>query len=243
MTQDKSSCGGNNCPAAGVWLLAVAAPKELDAVLKACDYHGGRPGLWDCVRVSELFDVVYTGVGKSSAAGAVAHCIDRDRHIGVLSVGIAGSLPGSACSVGQVVCGSSSVFGDEGVMTPEGFETCAQMGFGAFDEGEDGIKHPQAVVDWLGGFADHIGPVACVSMCSGTDVLAQRVGYSTHAICEAMEGAGVALAAHRVDRRLMTGELRVISNRTGNRDQQQWDLEGALKALGDVLGRIVNTHR
>lgn len=223
---------------AGVWLIAVAAPKELDAVLGAFDYAGGRPGLFECARVGARFDVVYTGVGKSSAAGAVARCIDLDRHVGVLSAGIAGSLPGSDCQVGQVVCASSSVFGDEGVMTPTGFEACAQMGFGAFDGGGDGIEHPQAVVDWLGGFANHIGPVACVSMCSGTDALAERVWSSTHGICEAMEGAAVALAAHRVGRGLMTGELRVISNRAGDRDQQQWDLGGALKTLGCVLGRI-----
>jgi len=96
------------------------------------------------------------------------------------------------------------------------------------------------LVDWLGGYADHIGPVACVSSCSGTDRAARAVFERTGAIVEAMEGASVALSANRIDPWLLVGELRVISNTTGDRDAQQWDLDGALNTLGEVLGRIAN---
>jgi futalosine hydrolase len=51
-----------------------------------------------------------------------------------------------------------------------------------------------------------------------------------------MEGAAVALAAVRLG--LAFGELRVISNTTGDRARQQWDLKGALARLTDVIGRL-----
>ncbi len=223
----------------GTWLLAVAAPRELDSALESAGHSGPRPKLWECLRLSECFDVVWTGVGKSNAAGGVARVLDADRHIGVLSVGIGGSLPGSAVAIGEVVCADRSVFVDEGVETPGGFIPMAQLGFGAFGSDEDSIQHDQSVVDWLGGFADHIGPVACVSICAGTDDRAKHTGLRSGAIAEAMEGASVALAATRVDPSMRTGELRVISNTTGHRDTQQWDLDGALETLTRVLGRLI----
>jgi len=223
-----------------VWLFALAAPREFDAALVAFGYHGDRPEKWRCVRTQVGIDLVWTGVGKANAAGASAKVIAPDRHKGVVSVGIAGALPGSKCNVGDVVCAGESVFADEGVCTPDGFQSCAQMGFSAFDDASDSKIHAPETVEWLGLFADHNGSIACVSMCSGTDEAASAVASRSGAIAEAMEGAAVALAASRVDATLLTGELRVISNTTGDRAHQQWDLEGSLQKLGEVLGRIAD---
>ncbi len=220
------------------WLIAVAAPKELEAVARGLGYIGQLPGLWQCACVSPTIDLLSTGVGKANAAGAVGRVLDPDRHRGVLSVGIAGALPGSGCQLGDVVCASASVFADEGVQTPDGFESCAQMGFSPFDGDSDSIEHDPYVLDLLNACSDHIGPIACVSVCSGTDRLAGEVAGRTRAIAEAMEGAAAALAAHRVDRSLLTGEVRVISNTAGDRGAQRWDLDGALEKLSEVLGRF-----
>ncbi len=185
-------------------------------------------------------NLVYTGVGKANAAGAVARVLDPDRHRGVLSVGIAGAMPGSDCQLGDVVCACSSIFADEGIETPDGFESCAQMGFSAFENDSDAITHDPRVLDWLVPYSDHVGPIACVSVCSGTDRLAEVLVSRTGAIAETMEGAAVSLAAHRVDRSLLSGELRVISNTVGDRANQCWDLDGALGKLGEVFGRMGN---
>ncbi len=222
------------------WLIAVAAPKELEAVARGLGYTDQLPGLWQCACVSPRVDLVFTGVGKANAAGAVARVLDPDRHRGVLSAGIAGAMPGSGCGLGDVVCASVSVFADEGVQMPDGFQSCAQMGFSPFDACSDAITHDSRVIDWLDPFCDYLGPIACVSACSGTDRLADEVVSRTGAIAEAMEGAGVSLAAHRIDRSVLTGEVRVISNTVGDRDRQQWDLDGALAKLGSVLGRLGN---
>lgn len=233
----------NQDPDDRVWLIAIAAPRELDAAMTAFGYVGDRPKMWECIGTDAGVDLVWTGVGKANAAGAAGRVLDPSRHRGVLGVGIAGSLPSSKCSVGDVVCASASIFGDEGVAMPDGFRSCAQMGFSPFDDGADGIEHDAGVVDWLGKYADHIGPIACVSSCSGTDAGASAVVDRTGAIAEAMEGAAACVSAHRIDKHLLTGELRVISNTTGDRGSQQWDLDGSLEKLGRVLGRIANDLR
>tara|TARA_R110002072_G_scaffold42064_9_gene117841 strand:+ start:136895 stop:137599 length:705 start_codon:yes stop_codon:yes gene_type:complete len=234
-------------------LLVVAARRELEAVLRAIDpgfdIEHNLPEQWALCPCG-VVDVVLTGVGKASASGGVGRVLDPARHLGVLSVGIAGAiketteLPG--CDVLDVVCADSSAFADEGVETADAFISCAQLGFAPFDvlgDGSDSLIHNQGVIEWLAGFSDHVGPIACVSVCSGTDGLAQRVSVRTGAIAEAMEGAAVCLAAHRIDPGLLTGELRVISNLTGDRENQQWDLDGALDKLTRVLGRVIDTLR
>ena len=223
-----------------VWLIAIAAPRELDAAIAAFRYVGDRPKLWECISTDAGVDLVWTGVGKANAAGAAGRVLDPSCHRGILSIGIAGSLPGPQCAIGDVLCASASVFGDEGVAMPEGFCSCAQMGFSPFDDESDAIVHDAGVVDWLGQYADHIGPIACVSSCSGTDSGASAVVERTGAIAEAMEGAAACLSAYRIDKRLLTGELRVISNTAGDRGAQLWDLDGSLEKLGRVLGRIAN---
>ena len=69
-----------------------------------------------------------------------------------------------------------------------------------------------------------------MATCSGTDAAARSVAERTRAVAEAMEGAAVVHAARRL--RVPAIELRAISNTTGERDGQQWDLPAALDALG-----------
>ncbi|MBL4592087.1 MAG: hypothetical protein JKY96_09020, partial [Phycisphaerales bacterium] len=117
-----------------------------------------------------------------------------------------------------------------------GFVSCAEIGFGYFNDGTMGIEHDSQMLDWLGDACDATGVIACVSWCSGEDGCARGVVERTGASVEAMEGAACALVGQRLGVR--TGELRVISNTTGDRDDQRWDLDGALKNLQRVLGRI-----
>ncbi len=180
--------------------------------------------------------MLVTGVGKANASGAVARVLDPARHSGVLCVGICGSLPGGP-GIGAVVLATRSVFADEGIQTPEGYQDCREMGF-ALSPGVCDAFAPTA--GWrtiLAPLSDAEGVIATVSTCSGTDELAARVVSRTGAVAEAMEGAAVGLAAARIDPRLPFAELRVVSNTTGDRAGQRWELAGALATLGRVLGR------
>jgi futalosine hydrolase len=126
------------------------------------------------------------------------------------------------------------VYFEEGLITPEGFRTPAAMGFplGAFD-GNAVPGDPVLLEELAPGF--RTGRIATVATCSGTDAAAMEVARRTGAIAEAMEGAAVLHAARRL--RVPAIELRAISNTTGDRDHQRWDLRGALAALGAAVTR------
>jgi futalosine hydrolase len=212
-------------------LLAVAAPAEAEAVGAAFGVLTVSP-VWQLRELSTEVDVVVTAVGKAAAAGGVARVLDPVRHGLVLSVGIAGALGGT--QVGQVVLAGRCDLADDGVLTAAGFTELERMGFGPFPGMTSGALPPPAVLQHLRPLADVLGPVATVSSCSGTDAAAAALAARGY-IAEAMEGAAVALVAERVG--VPFGELRVISNTTGERASQKWDVRSALARLTTVLGR------
>ncbi len=227
-------------------LLAVAAPLEAKAVLEAfgADPLQGQTS-WKPLALHDRYDLVVTGIGKVNAAGAILRVLDPLRHAAVLSTGVCGSLPGpdgTHAPLGAVVLGTASVYADEGLRTPDGFLTCDAMGFplGRFS---DGAVLPDAgLAQALAPLADVSGPIATVSTCSGTGAGAEDVAQRTGAVAEAMEGAAI---GHALSRLAETGgaggsaafaELRVVSNTTGDRGGQAWDLRGALGRLRELLG-------
>jgi futalosine hydrolase len=180
--------------------------------------------------------VIVSGIGRVNAASATtAALLEEGPFDGVLSVGIAGALPGSMLSPGELVVATACVYMEEGLLTPEGFQDTASMGFPLGDFEGNRVPTRSALTRFLPG-PRHDGPVATVATCSGTDALAQEVQARTGAIAEAMEGAAVVHAALRLG--IPGGEVRVISNATGDRARQGWDLARAFTALHAVGERL-----
>jgi futalosine hydrolase len=223
------------------WLLVVAAPAEARAVLKGLGADEEvAEGNWRVRQDLAGFDVLITGVGKANAAGATARALDLSRHQAVLSIGVAGALPGSGLAVGDVVAAEASTFADEGLLTPERFLDCHAMGFpfGAF-EGAAVPVDPR-LLGVIRPLSKATGPIATVSTCAGVDALAAEVRARTGALAEAMEGAAVGLVANRLGAPF--AELRVISNTTGDRAAQTWDLKGALARLEAVVAVLATAR-
>ncbi len=231
----------NPLPGSKSCLFAVAAPKEAQAVLVAL---GADPALasapWRLHPTPAGVDVVVTGVGKACAAGALGRFASPEKHRLVVSLGIAGACPGSGLNLGEVVVGSASSFSDEGLLSPAGFQTIADMGFPPVP-GVAGaaVAAAEFAGTWPALLGARLGPIATVSTCSGTDALAKEVVSRTGAIAEAMEGAAVGVVASRLG--IPFAEVRVISNTTGDRSGQKWDLAGALTQLGEVA-RVLANH-
>lgn len=219
-------------------LVCVASHKEAAAVLRglgAPESAAHAPD-WTLLRAPgacDSLDVIITGVGKANAAAATMRAIQPLRHRLVLSLGIGGLLPGREALLGAAVLATSSVFADEGALTPGAFVDVGAMGFPPAP-GVQGVSMPtdRRSLRSLRVLVDEIGGVATVSTCSGTDALAHEIARRTGAMVEAMEGAAVALVAHRLG--VPFGELRVISNTTGDRGAQRWDMSAALSALERV---------
>lgn len=216
------------------WLIVVAAPKEAGAAIDALG--GDRiPPIWYAAEFTRAW-VVRSGVSKWAAAGAVARFYTAERFAGVLSAGVCGSLcplSGREPAIGSVLLADPSVLADDGVQTPSGFLGLEAIGFG--DDAAP-IRPDGASLRALAPLADAVGPIATVSLCSGTDGAAREIVRRTGAIGEAMEGAACGLVARRIDPAARFAELRVVSNTTGDRGNQVWDLDRALDRLRTVLG-------
>lgn len=232
-------------PQSGSVLLVVASPLEAGAITGVpAGVLSFAPWLPEPLRPKQPgFEIVLSGIGKSNAAAATAKVLEPPRHRAVLSVGIAGSL--EPMDLGQVVIASSSVFADEGLQSPDGFKDCASMGFplGAFSGSavpvnEGMMRELETVLSTL---FPRTGLIATVSTCSGTDSLAAQVRNRTGALAEAMEGASVGLVAHRLG--VPFGEVRIISNTTGDRGSQRWDINVALSKLSEVIGLLAQHRR
>ncbi len=243
----RSSMAGRGSPQV---LVVVAAPKEFDAVAEGIGVRAPipstRPPLWVPFEVKPGFWLVETGVGKANAGGATAAVLVAAMCGGktfdrVLSLGIGGSLPslqslGSrGIPIGSVVVATGDTFADEGIRTDQGFLDLAWMGFPLTPEGC--VVRPDALLstkvrEILAGLNAQEGMVATVSSCSGTDAAAAEIARRTGAIVEGMEGAAVLLAAARCG--VAAAEVRVVSNFTGDRERQGWDLARSLQVLREV---------
>lgn len=228
-------------------LLAVATAKEARPALADALNRAGiverEPvdAPWREIDLSPHASLVITGVGKANAAAAVARILDPARHAGVISLGIAGALPHSGLALAEIVHATSCVFADEGVRTPDRFIELPELGFPLGDFSGSGVPTDQhwraALLHATGG---REGPIATVSTCSGTDAQANEIAQRTGCIAEGMEGAAVALVATRLG--IPCAEVRVISNTTGDRAKQRWEIVPALKTLAGVIGFIAG-HR
>lgn len=247
------------------WLLIAAAPAEVEALARGLGtpYHGGLA--WGCTfSTGPSVWIARSGVGKVNAALAASRLASPSLFSAVLSVGICGALPPVATEAqprpplalpppGTVIIATECVYGDEGVATPDRFLDCADIGFplsadapagGAFTGSR--IRTDErvraAINAALPGAVS--APIATVSSCSGTDALAAAVAARTGAAAEAMEGAAIGHAVAQVhDGRIAFCEVRVVSNSTGDRARQRWDMRAALAGLERVAAAVATAHR
>ncbi|MBO8137520.1 MAG: futalosine hydrolase [Desulfotomaculum sp.] len=198
-------------------LVVTAVSTERDTVLRGM-HNNSR------------FDVLVAGVGPAAAAVCTARALADNKYDLVVCAGIAGGFPGRA-EVGSLVVASEIVAADLGVETPEGFSSVDELGFGSTR-----IQVDVNLVNRVTGallaakLPVSTGPVLTVSTATGTAARAAELAARVPgAAAEAMEGYGVALAAHNCGVPIL--EIRAISNLVGPRDKSAWRIKEALKTL------------
>lgn len=198
-------------------LVMTAVEAEREAVLRGL-HHDQR------------FDVVIAGVGPIVAAVNTMAALTSSHYDLVVSAGIGGGFVGKA-PVGSIVIASRVIVADLGSQTLDGFISMEELGFGTTHLQVENIT-ALSLVEALraGNHSVCYGPILTLSTATGTaataSALAERV---PDASAEAMEGYGVATAAHRLG--LPFIEIRTISNAVGPRDRAAWRIGEALAAL------------
>ena len=192
--------------------LLVCAATEME--LKAAG------GVW------ESFE---TGVGIPQALARTLEAAGRERPARLLNVGIAGAYLGSGLVIGDIVVGTSEVYGDVGFELPEppGFRHIGEAVWGSFYRG----PLPLAVFPEFAGMATGRG--CTVNACTGTDATGRLREALFGAAFETMEGAAVAQAGRILG--IPVCEVRAISNVAGRRDMRPENVRLALDRLREYL--------
>lgn len=221
-------------------LILVASRREAEAVLAGLGVrHGISTSVgkdWVRHEVSDRVAISCAGVGKANAAGAAARLIRPGYDSLVLSAGICGSLRGSGLANGCLLAATHSCYADEGLLFEAGFLSISSMGFPLGNFSDAGVECDARFVSRCQLLGFRAGPIATVSTCSGTDAAAEAVVARTGALAEAMEGAAVGQVCVRLG--VGFAELRSVSNTTGDRARQVWDLERALSALTGAFAQL-----
>ena len=170
-----------------------------------------------------------TGVGIPEALARTLAAAGRLRPARLLNIGIAGAYPGSGLAVGDIVVGTSEVYGDIGVELPDapGFQAIREMPWGA------AYREPLALTVFPALAGAATGRGCTVNTCTGTEATGRRRAALFGAAFETMEGAAVAQAGALLG--VPVCEVRAISNIAARRDMRPENIQIALDALAAFL--------
>lgn len=239
--------------------LIAAVPKETELLrrwLSPCEVRScGRRDLFRGTMFGHAVALLHSGVGKANAAAAATSLLESSRFSLVLALGCGGAYPASGLAVGDLALASEEIYGDEGVLAPDGFLDMQALGFplvqrnglrlyNRFPLDSKLLDKVRPVLETFAAGAGRqlrCGPFVTISAGSGTDAAAQELATRTAGICENMEGAAVAqvCALHAIP----FLSIRGISNPTGDRDLSRWDLtRGAEIAQQAVRALFTGWH-
>ncbi len=193
--------------------------------------------------------IIFThcGVGKVNAAHSTTLILENYIVDFLVLFGIAGTY--TSLKIGDIVVTESENYGEEGVLTKEGWKSMEITGFpllknekeynNTFTMDAELISLAVKASEYCG-FNVSSGNFVTVSQCSGTCESAETLKKRFNGICENMEGAAVAhvCALYRVP----MIEMRGISNIIEDRELKKWNIKKAAsncnKAVIELIKRL-----
>ncbi len=229
---------------ANILLMAATAP-EADPIAARMngvrsETHVGKAVL-EGVLDGQVCRVVVSGIGPVNAAQALTRELEAHRPALVLQLGIAGAYVPAGIGVGAVVCATEEIYGDLGVLTPDGWRPVEETGFPTVP-GDPPLYNrftlaPGLVARASEAAAATTGPFVTASQCTGVRTVGDALHARTGAVCENMEGAAAAHVCALYGVPFL--EVRAISNLIEDRDRSKWKIAEALAALCVAVCSIV----
>ncbi len=209
----------------------------------------GLQGVYEWETGDKRVIIAVTGLGKTNAASAVTTLIGRFSPELLINTGCAGAYSGSGLSAGDLAVAIAEIYGDEGVLTPSGWQPLDCIGIPLAEvKGErffNEIPLSLSLAERALRFAEthgiplRTGKFVTVSTCSGTSVRGAELSSRFGAICENMEGAAVAHVALKYG--LDCLEIRGISNLVEDRDPSRWDIAKAVEKAQRFIPGFIET--
>lgn len=190
-----------------------------------------------------------TGMGKVNAAAAGTALIRHFEPVVLISTGCAGAYAGSGLTVGDLAVATSEIYGDEGVLTLDGWRDLELIDIPLLNRNERRFFNEFPLSLQLSSMAARLAEglgvplqrdkFVTVSTCSGTLARGEEMFRRFGALCENMEGAAIAHVALRYGVDCM--ELRGISNMVEDRDLSRWNIPLAVERAQRFLLKFIET--
>ena len=189
--------------------------------------------------------LLHTGIGAVNAAHALTCQLEVQLPDLVIQVGIGGAYVPTGLPIRSVVLATEEIYGDVGVVTPEGWKPADEIGI-PLVHGDPPHFNRFPLDSQLVSTAAEIcgarcGPFVTVSQCSGVQAVGDALHARFNALCESMEGAAAAHMCTLYDVPFL--EVRGISNLVEDRQPNRWDISGAADAAQSALIKIISNRK
>jgi futalosine hydrolase len=177
-----------------------------------------------------------TGVGIPATFLRLLPFVQQHQPAHILNIGIAGAYPDSGFAIGDIVLGTSEVYGDLGFELPNDpdFQTLASAPFaGALNPDVLPLQTVPNLLSTNTAYRIHTARGCTVNACTGTERTGRMRAQLFQAGFESMEGAAVAQIGQRFG--IPVSEIRAISNIASRRDMHPENIRLALTHLRDFL--------
>ncbi len=185
-----------------------------------------------------------TGVGIPASLAFLIRLLQEARPARIWNIGIAGAYPNAGINIGDIVVGTSEVYGDIGFELPAepGFQSIQTSPFAGKLYAEPLLL--QVEPEWVAPLTNsnarsyqvHGGRGCTVNQCTGTPETGNLREQMFNVAFESMEGAAIAQAGQMFH--IPVSEIRAISNIASTRDMQPDNIRLAIANLRDYLERI-----
>jgi futalosine hydrolase len=229
-----------------VWVVA-AVEQELALLLAKMEAKFEHPPGHSPHHVAAVGNsqvrLVALGVGVVSAALNLGRLAALGLPEAAVMVGSAGALPGSGCSMGDLVAADEEILAEQGVLVGAGQGDAGEMGLAGLMQR---VALDRSLVDEVTAAAEPAAGLRRGSLLTVVGVSAQPEQAEARArrfqaLAENMEGYALALAGKCLGFR--TAEIRGISNRAGDRDKSRWDLNTAQERAQLVVLKYLKRRR
>lgn len=188
----------------------------------------------------------HCGAGKVNAAHSATLLIEKHDIESLILFGVGGAYVRSCLNVGDIAIAETENYGDEGVITVDGWKPMDFTGIPILKKERNYFNSYQVDPDLANyameasqkcGFNTRKGNFITVSMCSGTRSAGETMVRRFNGLCENMEGAAVAHICSIYDTPMV--EIRGISNLIEDRDENKWNIEKASTNCNRVVSELI----
>jgi len=239
-------------------IVTAATHLELSLMIAALEagdrFRVGRREIYEGTIGGRRTLLAITGIGKVNAASTVTALLEHFAPELLINIGCAGAYGESGLKVGDIALANAEVFGDEGVVTPDGWHSLELIGIPVVSRNGEEYYNRFSLARWAEDKAMYVAETNCLTLHHGVFVTVSSVSGSAErgaelfkrfgGICENMEGAAVAQVASLYGVDCM--EIRGISNMVEDRDLARWDIplaaEQAQKFILRFIGALCRTE-